>query len=75
VPRRAVVMAAYMRLLYRFVIVGRPQTRHAALPAAVTVHTVTAPRYQAAIGAASPASDRTGAYVVLAREPGIEVPR
>ena len=65
------VMAAYMRFLYRYVIVGRPQTRHAALPAVITVHAVTAPRYQAAVGAARPpASDRTDAYAVLARQPG-----
>jgi hypothetical protein len=41
----------------------------------VTVHAVTAPRYQTAIGAAPAADDQTGAYVVLVREPGIEVPR
>ena len=71
----AAVPAGSVRFWHRSVIAGRPQTRRPALPAVVTVHAVTAPRYQTAIGAAPAADDQTGAYVVLVREPGIEVPR
>lgn len=71
----AAVPAGSVRFWHRSVIVGRPQTRRPALPAAVTVHAVTAPRYQAPIGAAAPANDRTDAYEVPTREHGIEVSR
>ena len=69
------VTAGAVRFLYRYVIVGQPLARSAALPAVITVHAVTSPQSQTAIGAALPANDRPGGYVVLAREPGIEVPR